>query len=434
MSGAVRSWPDRRAFWRWHFYAGVLCIPFVLWLAATGSIYLFRAQIESAIDAPYDHLSIAQRTTPAQQARAAVVAVPGATFVAYEMPASAAAATRVLVSRDGETMRVYVHPETLQPLKIVKEEERFMRRIFHLHGELLMGNFGSALVELAACLAIVLVATGLVLWWPRGGGLAGVLYPRLKAGGRLFWRDLHGVTGFWVSACALFLLFTGLPWAKVWGEYFKEVRTITRTLDGPQDWANGADEALHMHDHAAMMGVATALTPLDRLAPIVADLRLAPPVLITPPMQGRAWGVRSDAANRPLRTTLTLDGETGAILTRRDFNQRHAIDQAIGYGVAAHEGQLFGGLNLLLSLLTALGLILLCVSAAWMWLTRRPPGVLGAPDFIALPGFSLVVAGGVVLLAVLFPLLGVTLLTLLVLERLVLRRIPPARAWLGLTG
>ena len=30
MSGAYR------AVWRWHFYPGLLCLPFVLWLAATG--------------------------------------------------------------------------------------------------------------------------------------------------------------------------------------------------------------------------------------------------------------------------------------------------------------------------------------------------------------------------------------------------------------
>jgi uncharacterized iron-regulated membrane protein len=26
------------AVWRWHFYAGLFCMPFVLWLAATGTI------------------------------------------------------------------------------------------------------------------------------------------------------------------------------------------------------------------------------------------------------------------------------------------------------------------------------------------------------------------------------------------------------------
>jgi hypothetical protein len=26
---------DHRTVWRWHFYAGLFCIPFVLWLATT---------------------------------------------------------------------------------------------------------------------------------------------------------------------------------------------------------------------------------------------------------------------------------------------------------------------------------------------------------------------------------------------------------------
>jgi uncharacterized iron-regulated membrane protein len=49
--GAERkAWPDYRAIWRWHFYAGLFCIPFVTVLAVSGSIYLFKPQIESWID------------------------------------------------------------------------------------------------------------------------------------------------------------------------------------------------------------------------------------------------------------------------------------------------------------------------------------------------------------------------------------------------
>jgi uncharacterized iron-regulated membrane protein len=374
---------------------------------------------------------VTQRAAPSKEVGAALAAAPGSRLIAYELPASDAAA-RVLVNRGGETIRVYVHPETLRPLKIVAEEKRFTRQIFHLHGELLMGNVGSAIVELAACWAIVLIVTGLVLWWPRNRSVAGVLYPRLKGGGRIFWRDLHAVTGFWVSALALFLLFTGLPWAKYWGDYFKEVRAITRMVDGPQDWTNG-DHA--EHDHAAMMaGIVPALDELDVVAPRAAALNLAPPVLISPPEYGHVWRVRSDAANRPLRANLTFDGVTGAELSRRNFNQRHPIDQAVGIGVAAHEGQLFGLLNLALSLTAALGLILLSFSAGWMWLQRRPPGVLGAPEFQALPRFSFAVLIGVAALAVLFPLLGASIVAVFVAERFVLRRIAPARAWLGLTS
>src|SRR3546814_5886264 len=86
-----------------------------------------------------------------------------------------------------------------------------------IHGQLLLGKRGSWLVELAASWAIVLMLSGLYLWWPRGRGLAGVVWPRLKSGRQVVWRDLHAVTGFWVSGLALVLLITALPWAGVWG-------------------------------------------------------------------------------------------------------------------------------------------------------------------------------------------------------------------------
>ena len=63
----------------------------------------------------------------------------------------------------------------------------------------------------------------------------------------------------------------------------------------------------------------------------------------------------------------------------------------VGVGIAAHEGQLFAPLNQVLGVLTALGLITLCVSAFVMWRRRAPEGVLGAPPPIpratpAVPG------------------------------------------------
>lgn len=38
-----------RRFWRWHFYAAFLVIPFVLWQGATGVLYLWHGQIADAL-------------------------------------------------------------------------------------------------------------------------------------------------------------------------------------------------------------------------------------------------------------------------------------------------------------------------------------------------------------------------------------------------
>ena len=35
-----------RTLWRWHFYAGLFVIPFVLVLALSGSVFLFKPQID----------------------------------------------------------------------------------------------------------------------------------------------------------------------------------------------------------------------------------------------------------------------------------------------------------------------------------------------------------------------------------------------------
>ena len=120
-------------------------------------------------------------------------------------------AAQILVDKGAQQFRVYIHPQTLAVLKLDNEDYRLENVIKKLHGELFIGDLGSWIVELAASWAVIMILTGLFLWWPRDAkGLAGILYPRLKQGKRIFWRDIHAVTGIYVSFFALFLLFTGL--------------------------------------------------------------------------------------------------------------------------------------------------------------------------------------------------------------------------------
>lgn len=429
--------------WRWHFYAGLLCIPFVIWLALTGTIYLWRPQIESWLDRPYDRLPVAGApASPDAQVAAALHAVPGATLRKYVMPERPDAAVRVLVTRDGADRRVYVDPHSLAVLGVVTEEQRPMRVVFRLHGELLAGAAGSYLVEIAACWAIVMLLTGLYLWWPRGRrGVAGILYPRLRAKGRLFWRDLHATAGIWVTVFALGLILTGLPWAKGWGTYLTQVRQVTGTSRGPVDWTIGgkapkADAVSGEHaGHGGMTMPAPPPAPGD-LARVIATTRplgLAGPVLITPPARaGAPWSVASDTADRPLRSTLKIDGASGRIVSRTDFAQRHWIDRVIGYGIAAHEGALFGLANQLLGTATALLLVLLSVSGAVMWWRRRPIGLLGAPIPVGRARFGAGLVVAILALALYLPLFGLTLILVLLFEGIARRWLPGSSQWLGL--
>ena len=454
-SNLTKAWPSYRTVWRWHFYAGLFCIPFVIWLGLTGSIYLFRPQIEAWLDSPYDHLSIkGPRAQGDAEILTALRAVPGSNLHYYELPRTAQSAVRVIVGKGTEEFRVYIHPQTLSILKIVNEDHRPMTVIFHLHGELLMGDRGSFIVELAASWAIVMILTGLYLWWPRERvGLGGVLYPRFRQGGRIFWRDLHAVTGIWVSVFVLFLLFTGLPWAKSWGTYLEKIRELTHTESNP-DWTVGRSGEiaarlalnepgvpLTSSEHAAHAGhMSTGTTTasyaaIDKMIANVAPLNLAYPVLISPPVApGQPWTAKADPQNRTLGVNLALDPSTGRIIKRENFDQRQWIDRAVEIGVAAHEGQLFGLANQLLGLFTGLGVVTLSVSSLVLWWRRRPEKVLGAPAALQRKPHRTTFLLIVVALAVYLPLLGISLIAVRLIEAFVLRRIPLTRNWLGLAG
>ena len=433
------------AVWRWHFYAGMLCVPLVLWLAVTGTIYTWRPQIEAWLDRPYQHLvPHGPIASPDAQVGAALAAVPGAALHKYQLPASPDDAVQVIVGKNGKETRVWVDPTTTRVLKVEGEEQRPMRLVFHLHGELLAGPAGSILVETAACWAIVMLLTGLYLWWPRGGrGLAGVLYPRLRGGKRVFWRDIHAVAGIWVSFAALFLIVTGLPWAQAWGSYLREIRRVTGTTDGPIEWTIGgrnpalADDPM-LGDHAEHRGMpmkhaAPKPGELARVIAAVRPLHIAGPVLIAPPIAGKAgWTATSDADDRPLRSEAVIDGATGEVLATKRFDQRHWIDRAVGYGIAIHEGAFFGLANQLLGTLTAMLLATLSVSGVVMWWRRRPKGLLGAPIPLGRPRFGGVLIAAIVALGLYLPMFGATLIAVLLVDRFVLRRVPSARRWLGL--
>jgi len=68
-----------RAVWRWHFYAGLFVLPFLITLAVTGAAYLFRDEIDAIIHADIKRVEVAQTGTLSPEAivASAVTAVPG---------------------------------------------------------------------------------------------------------------------------------------------------------------------------------------------------------------------------------------------------------------------------------------------------------------------------------------------------------------------
>ena len=433
-----------RTIWRWHFYASLFVMPLVLVLATTGAIYLFKPQLDRWEERGFSNLSPHGAVSPNAQLAAVMDANPGAQFHSYRLPARDGDAAMIHIGlADGRSMRdVYVSPQG-DVLGSIDPDSRISATVSRIHGSLLIGKMGDGIVELAACWAIVMILTGLYMWWPRGQGLRGVVWPRLRSGKRIFLRDLHAVTGFWVSGLALVLLTTGLPWASVWGDAFRLARAELGLVQGAQDWKTGSHAPHAEHDHDAMMKMQAAGIPLIGLSDMVAKAKLEKlphPVLVKPPGAPErfgpptpmAWTIKSEAQNRPLNRSISFDVATGKEMSRTGFADKHVIDRAVNYGIAWHEGQLFGWINQLVGVLTAMGLITLVISGFMMWRRRKPVDALGAPIAPAVPQKIRGVAVIMGVMAILLPLLAISLLALWLFDRLLLPRLPAFAIWLGI--
>ena len=434
-----------RTLWRWHFYTGLLVLPFIAVLALSGSVFLFKPQIDRWEERAFRDLPAASTSSPARQVAAALAAFPGSQLHSYRIPQNEADAALVHLKPAGtHGMRdVFVSPQG-QVLGSLDADARIVQIARRIHGQLLLGPRGSWLVELAASWAIVMVITGLYLWWPRGRGAAGVLWPRRRS----MLRDLHAVTGFWVSAFALVLLITGLPWAGVWGSAFNTVRTQMGWVKGTQEWTIGGETPTATtgphdhHDHDASGHQAATANPdvLDQVVAQASAAGIAPPVLVLAPgavqfgPPSPDWLAKSESQNRTLGQTIAYAAPTGAQLSRERFADSHPVDRVIGYGISWHEGALFGALNQAAGLFTALGLVAMSVTGFLMWRRRRPSGVLGAPALQGISRKPAAVALATLLLALLLPMLALSLLPLMLFDRLLPRISPAAAGWLGLVS
>lgn len=454
-----------RTVWRWHFYAGLFVIPFLLILSITGIIYLFKPQLDAAM---YPHLLFvppsASMLPYTEQVQAAQRVHPDAAVTQIVPQEAPGRSSQVLMTTaDERTLAVFVNPYTGQVLGERDEDNNLQAIARKIHGDLLIGRVGDYLVELAACWGLVLLVSGLYLWLPRGRlSVLGTLIPRLGSQNRrVFWRDLHAVPGFYGGLLIGFLILTGLPWTGFWGETFAQVwgrfpaqmwddvpqsTVLTGTLNQRGQVVPWAVEQLPMpqsgsggHDsHGAHGGAAAAIArptvDLDAVV-AVAQAQGAPPgYSITLPTGETGVYTVSAFPNDPRQeVTMHIDQYSGEVLADVRWQDYGLVPKAVEMGVAIHMGKFFGLPNQLLMLVGVLCAMLLSVTGAMLWWQRRPSGsgLLGAPPLPPYTENWRVPLAIVAVMGLAFPLVGLSLVVVLLLDYGVLSRIPALRRVFG---
>ncbi len=398
----LNSW-----LWKWHFVAGLISLPFILLLSVTGGIYLFKTDYEATRQQHIKEVEVQGTPISLEQqwqiANKNAVKKPNSVVLSTKSDQ----ATEFVSGRFGGKSSLYVNPYTGAVSGEIISKKTDMFKVRKLHGELLMGKFGTTIVELIASWMVVLILTGLYIWWPaRKWSLKGFFIPRIQEGKRTFFRDIHSITGFWISGLLLLILAGGFPWTDVFGENFKQVQKITNT-GFPATW-----EGRNLKSSQNEKPIT-----LDQMVAVAKNLNLPGTVSVHFPKGPK--GVFSVSNQNPsdLQTQkkIHFDQYTGAQILANDWSDVGVLMRGRMWVMAFHQGE-FGVWNWWLMLFIAIVLTIMSASALLSYILRKRKGTWGVPKVPAAfnVGYGIVILIGV--LAIVFPLFGISVLLLIFIE------------------
>lgn len=339
---------------------------------------------------------------------------------------------------------------------------------------------GDMVVEVFAGWGLVLAFTGAYLWWPRKNGTAKARFiPRSRAKGRARWRDLHAVAGTLLGGMLVFFVVTGLPWSGVWGPNWSYAaskitpnqETSFWAWDGPSSrtptvgdldrvgrripWATGRDHippseggSGHHEGHHEGAGTAAAAGPpakpvsLDvvRMAAEEEGMRpgftinMPKDVLDDPdePLYGSYAVINPWPTRMQDQGALYLNQFTGETISHSTPQAWGELQWATEFGIQTHMGTQFGLFTRILMTVTCLLVFWNVITAIVMWNKRRRRGTLGIPRRPVDVRVQRALGITAVVLAVIYPLWGVTLAAVLLFDRYVIRRFPRLRVAFGM--
>lgn len=388
--------------WKWHFIAGLISLPFILLLSVTGVIYLFKAQYEAPIYKPVKEVAAQGKVISYQKqweiAKENAVKKPNGMILSSEETQ----ATEFTSGIFGHASSLFVNPYKGDVSGEILPQKSFMYKVRKLHGELLMGKYGTKVVELIACWMVVLILTGLFIWWPeRGWKIKGYFIPRTNLGKRTFFRDTHAITGFWMSILFLIILAGGLPWTDIWGAGFKWVQEQTNT-GYPSTWNKFSVN--NNPENASIIS-------LDEMVVKAKLLNLPGEVKINfPKGENGVYSVSNTYyANQNDQKMIHFNPYTGAQVLQHNWEDVGILMRGRMWLMAFHQGQ-FGKWNWVLMIFAGTVLFLMSLSALISYALRKRKGDWGIPKVPASfkASYGVVILVGI--LCILLPLFGLSVI------------------------
>ena len=263
---------------------------------------------------------------------------------------------------------VLVNPYTGKVTGRIDYKYNFFSIVKGIHWSLLLNDkYGQTIVGWSTLIFVVLMITGLIMWWPKKWNKANrdkSFKIKWKAGFKRVNYDLHNVLGFYAMIIALVIAFTGMVWAFTWFQttvYIVASRSIT-----PPD--------VKQYE-SAKTAAQLSQDPLDiaysKALPILKDAKR----IFIAPAFGET-GVNTISGNKGEETyygsdNLTFDQYSGELLGRRNDSHKNAGERLIDMNYDIHVGAIAGLPGKILAFIISLICASLPVTGFYVWWGKR---------------------------------------------------------------
>lgn len=360
-------------FWV-HFGAGVVIGAVVLSMAVTGSILAFRYQIMDWAERdvrrvqPLTDVLRIDVNTLIENVKAAYPGAKPQMFVLREDPAAAFS-----VGLGQDQGRVYVNPYTGAVLGKEGPVTQFLDVIEHWHRWLAMeGKFkplGHNIVGVCAAAFVVMILTGMYLWWPRQLSWPALvsnarIHPGLR--GRAKEWNWHSAVGLWSAPFLLVIALTGVIMCYSWANalLFRAAGTPPPSVDKKMDrQPGGKKEETASIDAAMLFAKAQAQRP-DWKTITLRVPKGDGPVMMTIESLG--------STGMPRRSPLSLNAATGEVLKWEPFEEQSRGRQWRSWARFLHTGEAYGVFGQIIAFFAA-GAAVLLVWTGFAMAWRRIP-------------------------------------------------------------
>lgn len=362
----------RRVMFQIHLWIGLALALYILIIGITGSLLVFRQELTTrALPAEWRALRTATPVTASAVVAHLNAAYANPRIVSVTAPSEhypLFVATLGATPGSRERISVACDPrsgEVLGPMPRPPAWLTFTRR---LHETLLIGGTGRVWNGVGGAALLVLVATGLVNWWPGLGTWKRALQVDFRLGWRRVNFDLHRASGFWSAALL-----------SVWalsGVYFAWPQELTRMVTAWSPVVSARPPAVTVQPSA---GAASANLPVPDLDEMITRAVALDPGTTWAGLQfpyGRTAPLqvilrRTAGDGRPYEDTVYFNPYTGAHLTTWRYGVNESVaDWFIWLQVPLHFGTSWGLTIKILWALAGLVLPLLALTGLVMYWNR----------------------------------------------------------------